>query len=64
MVTVYVFSELLTWLSKRLQKLKIHYRPDAQKGHFNNTVTIWPEYPVPVPSNMNQTVYISGKNQN
>jgi hypothetical protein len=43
LVTVYVLSELLTWLSKQLQKLKIHYRPDAHEGHFSSTVTIWPQ---------------------
>jgi hypothetical protein len=42
LVTVHVLSELLIWLSKQLRKLKLHYRPDAYKGHFSNTVTIWP----------------------
>jgi hypothetical protein len=42
-LTVYVLSELLTWLSKQLQKLKVHYTSDAHKGHFSNTVTIWPQ---------------------
>jgi hypothetical protein len=33
LVTVHALSELLTWLSKQLQKWKIHYRRDAHKGH-------------------------------
>jgi hypothetical protein len=43
LVTENVLSELLTWLSKQLKKLKIHYRPDTHKGHFSNTATIWPQ---------------------
>jgi hypothetical protein len=34
-------------MSKELQKLKIHYRPDAHKGHFSNTAT---EYVLAMPS--------------